>query len=182
MQRSPQIQDEPTHGQGGKHLLHSEVEPGSVIAKLKTWLTDFQKPGQTNMWMFRKFKYHLSIMFRLFEFGISRSGFKQCQLHHEGGQTAHQSVRRTPVESDWMRCALLYIRVVCLQTVVASMSWNRKRTSKVVSAIPSFDKRTNIEAKHLRPTSPQALPWLWGRKMRHGSETHCFAILNSCKT
>lgn len=34
MRRSPQIEDEPTHGQGGKHLSHSEVEPGGVMAKL----------------------------------------------------------------------------------------------------------------------------------------------------
>lgn len=31
---APQIEDEPTHGQGGKHLSHSEVEPGGVMAKL----------------------------------------------------------------------------------------------------------------------------------------------------
>lgn len=58
----------------------------------------------TNIWMIRKFKYHLSIIFRLCELGIAQSCFKQCQLHHVGWQTAHQSVRRTSVESGWMRC------------------------------------------------------------------------------
>lgn len=40
----------------------------------------------------------------------------------------------------------------------------------------SFIDKLMLEAKHLWPTSPQALPWLWGRKMRHGSETYCFVM------
>lgn len=103
--------------------------------------------------MIKKFNYHLSIIFRLCELEIAQSCFKQCQLHHVGWQTAHQSVGRTPVESGWMRCTLskTYKHTEwCLLRVM-----EKKKTSKVVSTIITILVFPSL-IKHVRGKAPVA--------------------------